>query len=75
MFCIDHTHRAPLPTSQCLVGMLYIFVGSEEAPVSRGRKRLLVALFLFLSSGLCVHVCVFTVWGDAQVFVCMCKEA
>lgn len=72
MFCIDHTHRAPLPTSQCLVGMLYIFVGSEEAPVSRGRKQLLVALFLFLFSGLCVHVCVFTVCGMHKcLYVCV----
>lgn len=76
MFRIEPTHRAPLPTSQCLVGMLDIFVGAEEPPVSRGRKRLLVACFLFLYSGLCAFTCVSSLWGgDAHVFVCMRKEA
>lgn len=75
MFCIDPTHRAPWPTSQCLVGMLYIFVGSEEAPVSRGEEATVggVISFPFLRA-VCSRVCVHCL-GDAQVFVCMCKEA
>lgn len=72
MFRIEPTHRAPLPTSQCLVGMLDIFVGAEEPPVSRGEEATVGVISFSLLRTMCVHVCEFTVWGMHMcLYVCV----
>lgn len=70
MFCIDPTHRAPWPTSQCLVGMLYIFVGSEEAPVEQGGGSDCWWRDFFSFSQGCVFTCVCSLSGGCTS-VCM----
>lgn len=58
--------------------MLYIFVGSEEIPVSRERLLGMSFLFFFFLMGmyvLHVHMCVGALCGVAHVSICVGKEA
>lgn len=71
MFRIEPTHRAPLPTSQCLVGMLDIFVGTEEPPVSRGEEATVGGVISFYS-GLCAFTCVSSLCGGMHMCLYVC---